>query len=172
MTAAASQPDGITLYTVVLLKHAGRYLLLRRADTKPFAPGRWTGIGGKVEPDELGHLQAAALRELDEETGIRLHDVQHFALRRVLLHTRDDSTLTILLYFTGELAQTILPPCSEGTLAWVTPEGLPALDVIDSTRPVLPLLIDDLARDPLGREHVRLGVSRQCAGTIVQLAWV
>nr|HPL28990.1 NUDIX domain-containing protein [Anaerolineae bacterium] len=116
-----AQPNTLAAYTVVMLQHDGRYLLLRRAESKRFAPGRWTGIGGKVERDELGDLQAAALRELAEESGIAAHDVSHFVLRRALLLARPGGSLTLLLYYTGTLVALVLPPCPEGTLAWVTP---------------------------------------------------
>ncbi|MGH3578040.1 MAG: NUDIX domain-containing protein [Mycobacterium sp.] len=43
----------------------GRLLLVRLADT-----GRWATIGGAVEPDESP--EEAALRETDEEAGVRV----------------------------------------------------------------------------------------------------
>ena len=155
----APAPNALAAYTVVLLRHAGRYLLLQRAATKRFAPGRWTGIGGLVEDGEFGDLRAAALRELREETGIEAAAVDAFTLRRALLHARPGGPLTVLLYFTGSLRAGLLPDCPEGTLAWVAPDELAGLDVIETTRPVLPLLIADEARDPAGGEPVRLGIA-------------
>ncbi len=167
-----AKPDEIGIYTVIVLEHAGRYLLLRRANCKRFAPGRWTGVGGRVEPSELGCLRAAALRELRDETGITPEEITHFVARRALLHLRDGHTLTLLLYFTGGLAKAVLPPCSEGTLAWVGPEGIAGLDVIESTQRVLPLLLDDCDRDPQGREQLWLGVARYRNGALTDVMWV
>jgi len=153
------RPNGLEIFTVVLLHHNGRYLLLQRAASKRFAPGRWTGIGGHVEPHEWNTLREAALRELGEESGIQEQDLEHLVLRRVLLHARPNDPLTLLLYFTAELRQAILPACNEGALHWKSVADLPALDVIESTHAVLPLLIADLQRDPSGQEPVQLGVA-------------
>jgi 8-oxo-dGTP diphosphatase len=147
------------IYSVILLNHANEYLLLQRATTKQFAPNRWTGIGGSVEPEELNNLRASALRELQEETNILEAEVDNFTLRRVLLHARMNDQLTMLLYFTGSLDAYTLPECTEGMLAWIAPTQLSELDIIESTRPVLPLLIEDMQRDPTGLERTRLGVA-------------
>ena len=77
--------------------------MLERAATKRMHPGLWTGMGGRVEADEMGDLTASALRELHEESGIGARDVTDFALRRVVFHARPGAPLTTLLYFTGTL---------------------------------------------------------------------
>jgi len=41
-----SKLNAFAAFSLILLRHGERYLLLRRAETKRFAPGRWTGIGG------------------------------------------------------------------------------------------------------------------------------
>jgi len=166
-----SRPDDFQAYTVVLLAHAHEYLLLRSAKSKRFAPGLWTGVGGRVESDEFSSLSDSALRELVEETGIRPEQVQDFALRRVLLLTRAEQ-LIMVLYFTGSLEQRLLPPCTEGELAWLPADHLPERDIIPSTRPVLPLLIADQIRDPSGSERIQLGVGHyRPDGTFEEIAW-
>jgi 8-oxo-dGTP diphosphatase len=169
---SAARPDALEAYTVVLLRHADLFLLLQRVETKAFMPGRLTGIGGRVEVGEFENLCSAALRELREETGIREEDVTRFLLRRVLLVARPERALTVLLYFTGWLRTPQLPDCTEGTLAWVRREQFAALDVIESTKPVLPLLVSDQEWDPDGLEPVRLGVgSFRKDGTFGGVVW-
>ncbi|HEU5370352.1 MAG TPA: NUDIX domain-containing protein, partial [Ktedonobacterales bacterium] len=52
-----------------------RVVLLHRAAWKSFAPLRWTGIGGRLEGAEVDEPMTGALRELREETGLRLADL-------------------------------------------------------------------------------------------------
>jgi 8-oxo-dGTP diphosphatase len=172
-TSRRTKPNAVEAYTVVVLCHQQAYLLLQRAPTKRLWPNRWTGVGGRVESDEFRDLEKAALRELVEETGITSQDVRQFSLRRILLHARLQSSLTLLLYYTGTLQERILPMCTEGTLAWVSAEELPQLAVIGSTRPVLPLLIADYERDPNGYEAIRLGIANfQGDGEVASLVWL
>jgi 8-oxo-dGTP diphosphatase len=163
-------PDAFVAYTVVLLADGARYLLLHRSPAKAFMPGRWTGIGGLVEPHEHGALRAAALRELQEEAGIGAASVRHFAFRRVLLHARAGGPLTVLLYYTGEWSAPDPPACTEGTLYWVSREQFAQLDVIDTTRPVLPLLADDMRRDPAGASAPLIGVAVH-RGAAAEVFW-
>lgn len=155
---AASEVNGLAAFTVSLLEHGGQFLLLQRAASKRVHPRRWTGLGGRVEPDEFADLHASALREVWEEAGLGAEAVEGFVLRRALLHAQNPGHLTLLLYFTGHLRLDILPPCPEGQLQWVAEETFGELDIIPSSRDVLPLLAGDHRRDPDGREGVRLGL--------------
>ena len=166
------KPNGAALYTIIVLRHGGEYLLLERAATKRMHPGLWTGMGGRVEAGEMGDLTASALRELYEESGIGAHDVTAFTLRRVVFHARPGAPLTTLLYFTGTLTTRVLPSCPEGILAWVSPEQLPDLPLIDNARPLLPLLIADQARDPAGSDPLALGLARFTSdGSFLDILW-
>ena len=138
--------NAVACYSMILLTCESRYLLLQRSANKRFAPGRWTGLGGRVEPHEFDDLQSAARRELMEETGLTPDALSDLKLRRVLLHNRPGTPLTILLYFTGRLTEPVIPACPEGTLHWMTQENISSLDVIENTAEVIPLLIDDLAK--------------------------
>jgi 8-oxo-dGTP diphosphatase len=170
--APTVEPNQLTVYTVVLLERAQHYLLLRRSEAMRWNPGRWTGVGGRVEADELDDLRSAALRELFEETGIAEPEVTRFAFRRALLHAWPTRlSMVLLLYFTGSVATAALPSCPEGTLAWVAATEFAALDVIDSTRPVLPLLVADMVRDPMGLEPLRVGVAPVVGGLPGEILW-
>jgi 8-oxo-dGTP pyrophosphatase MutT (NUDIX family) len=111
------------------------------------------------------------LRELREETGIVESELTCFTLRRVLFHNRPNEPITVLLYFTGVLAEYKLPECSEGVLQWLTPEQIANVDVIETTRAALPLLMQDIDRDPFGLEPVRLGVADYGGGTLTRVLW-
>ena len=120
-------------------------LLLQRASWKTFAPNRWTGLGGKVEPSELGDLDASARRELLEEADLTPADVSDLRLLRCLTFHHPVEGLVCLLYYVGEYHSNRIPSCNEGSLAWVHPSQLSNLDLIENTAQVLPLLALDVA---------------------------
>ncbi len=139
-----------------------RVVLLRRAPWKAFAPNRWTGIGGRVEAGEA--VEAAARRELEEETGLRPGDVGGLDYLALV----DDPIGVRLAYFAGTLSREELPACSEGTLHWVETGALSELDIIENTRLCL---LDLLAgRVPAGRP-ARGRFERDARGTLVGLRW-
>lgn len=177
-------PDAFRLYTTIFLHHrlnhrparaaAGtRWLLLRRGLDKRLAPGRWTGLGGRVEASELDALQASALRELHEETGLAAADLATpLTLRRALYHDRPGEPLTGLLYFTGALPDARVPPCTEGSLQWHPPAAFASLDIIETTATALPRLVADVARDPDNRAGVHLGFAHYPdAGSPPRVRW-
>ena len=169
---SSERAPAIAAFSLILLRCGGCYLLLRRNPDKRFAPGKWTGLGGRIEPNELGDPGAAALRELAEEAGLAQEEIAHFTPRRALLHNRPGESLTLLLAFTGELENEVQPACPEGTLHWVEPEDLATLELIDNAAVMLPLLIEDMARDPAGDEPVRAGAAHyEPDGTLSRVSW-
>ena len=152
----APVPVSLDVRTVVVLFHHERLLLLQRAAWKKFAPGRWTGLGGKVESHELGDLVSAARREMFEETDLRPDEVSPLQVRRLLLFHHPIEQAVSLVYVTGTTTSDRLPSCNEGTLSWIEPEDLASLDLIENTARVLPLLIQD-ART--GDQRIHCGVA-------------
>ena len=174
-TEASTEPhasQGIACFSMILLSCENRYLLLQRAESKRFAPGKWTGLGGRVEPDELDDVHSAALREVSEETGLGADQVADFSLRRVLLHNRPGAPITLLLYFTGGLSQPVTPECDEGSLHWLSEDEIAQLDVIENTAEVLPLLIDDLSAAPQGADRPLVGAAHyRVDGELERIVW-
>lgn len=174
MDDSVQAPNGVEIFTMLLLRQGSYYLLLERAASKRIAPGFWTGLGGRVEPDELADLTASALRELNEEIGINADQLDNLRLRRALLLARPAQSFTLLVYFTGELKASDVQSlaCTEGTLHWIQPRLLASLRLIDNAALVIPLLIEDTERDPAGREPVRLGAAAYAAnGSLQRIVW-
>lgn len=67
--------DGPALAVSVALERDGKFLLVLRAN--PPAQHMYAFPGGRVDPDET--LEEAALRELEEETGLKASNARAFA---------------------------------------------------------------------------------------------
>lgn len=94
--ARADRP-AVTVDVVILTVRAGRLeVLLVRRDHAPFA-GMWGFPGGLVRPDES--LEAAALRELRQETGASGADVYLEQLYTFGEPTRDPRTRVITVVY-------------------------------------------------------------------------
>lgn len=164
--------DSLETYTISLLRNADRFLLLQRSPAKRLFPGRWSGLGGKVEADEFDRLRAAALREVAEESGITPDEIRDYCLRRSLLVSRPRQPLRLLFYFTGTIERTAAPACTEGTLFWKRAAEFEKLDIIETTRPALYDLIADMDRDPQGNELPKIGHSVFAPdGAFRQIVW-
>ena len=62
-----------TPVVTVFLRHRGEVLLLRRSEDVGSYPGQWGAVAGHVEDEDPS---ASALREIEQETGLREADVQ------------------------------------------------------------------------------------------------
>ncbi len=151
--------DSLEAYSVAVLRHKDRFLLLQRSPDKQFAPGKWTGLGGHVEIDEYSRLRTSALREVQEEAGILPQDIRNFVLRRAVLVSRPFQPFRVILYFTGVLDRFVTPTCPEGILSWKYQAEFDSLDIIETTRPILDLLIDDMRKDPNGIGRPKTGIA-------------
>lgn len=132
---------GINEFTVIFLINNNppdKVILLKRAANKKFAPGFYTGIGGKVgDLSEFINesVLESAYRELSEETKGKLNkdniNLKEFA--RCIF----ESGLK-LYYFWSIYNANTLPKVfhSEGILAWVSTGDLLQQDIIPTTKAV------------------------------------
>jgi 8-oxo-dGTP diphosphatase len=139
--------DDVRSVVFLLSSDYRRVVLLERATWKSFAPGRWTGIGGRLEGEEVSDLARGALREVQEETGLTLDDLRAW---RFVADVLDPGAGVRLVYFTAVFPQETLPPCSEGTLHWVSITEYARYDLIENTRVVLDALLEQGLADADG----------------------
>ena len=146
-------PEAPVVAVGVLLLDAGRVLLVQRG--RPPQVGKWTVPGGGVELGET--LEAAALRELHEETGLscRLGPIVE-VLDRVL--RSDDDRIEyhyVILDFLGSAPEGALRAASDSTDArWVPLDDLDRYDTTDGLAPVIRRAAELLERGDPGPVRV------------------
>lgn len=115
----------LTVDAIVIAKKNGRQqILLIQRGREPFA-GVWALPGGFIEMEET--LEQACIRELSEETGVRLDSVKQFHTFDAVDRDPRHRTISVVFYaFLNEITK------AEGSddainAAWFPVEKLPAL---------------------------------------------
>jgi len=98
--------------TLIMLRNEDHFLLLKRL--KPPHQGRYTPVGGKLDPHE--RPLEAAIRELREETGIELESL---TFAGILTETSPVKYNWICYAYVADIERVPPPPCNEGELEWV-----------------------------------------------------
>jgi 8-oxo-dGTP pyrophosphatase MutT (NUDIX family) len=119
--------------TLVFLRRDARVLLIEGGPTKWFA-GLLNGVGGSVEPDE--DVMSAALRECEEETGLRparldLGAVVHVSAEPVVM----------LFVFVGDAPPGDARAGDEGKLVWLRED-----EIAGAASRIVPDLVELLPR--------------------------
>lgn len=91
---------------VLVFNRQGDLLLQKRSEDKDIQPGRWdTSVGGHLAPGET-YLEAA-LREMEEELGIRGIPLEFLYSSRIRNRVESENVGTFLGRFDGEV---VFPP--------------------------------------------------------------
>ncbi|MFJ9948268.1 NUDIX domain-containing protein [Kitasatospora sp. NPDC091207] len=121
---AAAETDGVERFVVAAVITDGDRTLFLRRPAGEFLAGLWELPSGKVEKGE--GIERALLREVDEETGLRIDVVEkylgHFD------HTSGSGALTRQLTFEVTVARTGPVTLTEHDAhEWAGPGGIPAV---------------------------------------------
>ncbi len=124
-------------------------LLLKHAADKRVFPNRYNGVGGHIERGE--DPLSGARREIKEETGL---DVRDLRLRAVYNIDAGAATGILLFVFTAVSESRAVVEDREGSLHWVAPDDLFALDLVDDLPVLLPRILALQPTDPPLFVHV------------------
>ncbi len=130
------------LATLCYAVHKDQVLMLHRS--KEPNKGLWIAPGGKLEFDESP--QECALRELEEETGLRGRAPK---LRGIITEVspRQDYQWLIFIFVTRQIKGSMIDceqlDCPEGLLAWVPIDQVPDLPIPGADAIFFPHIIGD-----------------------------
>ena len=126
--------------TLCYIENNGEYLMLYRNKKKnDDNAGKWLGIGGKFEADETA--DECCVREVFEETGIRLRGFHFYGVIRFRATTYEDEDMYLYSSDDFELPAE-LPDCNEGELKWIPQDELMSLPMWEGDRAFLQKILD------------------------------
>lgn len=125
------------LATLCYLKRDGQTLMLHRTK-KPndTHAGKWTGLGGKLEPGETP--EACVSREVREECGLELQAPQFRGVLTFPAFAHGEDWYVFV--FVGRDFAGALSPSSEGELSWIPDDRLLHLNLWAGDRHFLAVL--------------------------------
>lgn len=118
----------LRLMAVAMLFNGNDMLMMKRSPSRTLSPGNWAGIGGHLEPAEIGDPRAACLREVEEETGLRPEDIEGLELRYILLRL-NGTDLRQQFVYVGRSKRRDVATTEEGELHWIPREEILHRDI-------------------------------------------
>lgn len=136
--------------TLSFVMNGDAVLLLKRAAHKRVFPNQYNGLGGQVERDE--DLYSSALREIEEESGLRAHSLK---LRSIHNIDAGRSTGILLFVFTAvSETRTLRRDCPEGRLEWIPKDRVFELDLVEDLPDLLARIFAMDDEQPPAYAHV------------------
>jgi 8-oxo-dGTP diphosphatase len=121
-----------------LIWSKGKVLLLKRAKDKKVDPGKYSGIGGKVEPGE--DFYTAILREIKEETGIeKFKTIRVFSITQHPYPPTNAEWVNVYFYVEIDKARKILPN-NDGEFHWINPTDVANLLMVEDLKEYIKIL--------------------------------
>ncbi len=130
--------------TLCFITYGTEVLLLRGGPHKRLWAGRYNGVGGHIEPGE--DIYSATQREIQEETGLSVHDLR---LRGIVHVDAGDPEVGILFFiFTAQADSRTVGTSPDGELIWWPADRLPTADLVEDLPIVLPRVLAMAADAP------------------------
>lgn len=132
------------------ITHGDDILLMKRAAHRRIFPNRYNGVGGHIEQGE--DPQTAAIREIQEETGLDVEQVQLCGIHNI--DAGADTGILMFVFKAVAISREFADPGIEGTLHWVGQADVLALDLVEDLPMILPRVLDMQQNDPPYFAHV------------------
>lgn len=136
--------------TLIFILHEDAVLMMKRAPHRRVFPNRYNGLGGHIERGE--DPAAGALREITEESGLRVH-----SLRLRSIHNIDaggETGIILFVYTAISEGRAVKSDGAEGNLQWIPRERLEELDLVEDLPQLLPRILAMADDDPPLSVHV------------------
>ena len=140
----------VSARTLIFLTHGDEILLMKRAAHKRVFPNQYNGLGGHIERNE--DPAAAALREVHEESGLRVHSLRLRGIHHI--DAGADTGIMLFVYTAISDARALQSDTDEGALHWVPRDKLDELDLVEDLPMLLPRVLDMKDDDPPYSAHV------------------
>ncbi len=118
-------------------------LLLKGAPNKGIWADKYNGVGGHVERDE--DLYNAALREIEEETGLKVSNLQLAGI--VNINAGRTAGIGMFVFRTGTTTR-LVQPSAEGELEWIPVSDFAGLELVEDLPVILPRVFKMKTGDP------------------------
>ena len=127
---------------VLLVDRRGWVLLQERDEHPAIDPEKWSLCGGHLEPDEEYH--AGALRELEEETGIRMehHELELWTEIEIFNEAYDSVATMQVFVGATELTDGDIVLGEGRQIVFVDPAVAPTLDLSPTAGRIVPAFLD------------------------------
>lgn len=109
------------MMATAMLFNGNDLLMMKRSLTRTLNPGMWAAVGGHLEPEEINDPQAACLREIFEETGLRETDITNLHLQYILIRLNQHEIRQQFIYTARTTRRDVLQT-DEGVLHWIPRE--------------------------------------------------
>jgi 8-oxo-dGTP diphosphatase len=123
--------------TLCFVLNGDDVLMMKRGPNRRIFPNRYNGVGGHVERDE--DILTSARREILEETGLHVRDVQLRAVYNV--NAGQPSGIAVFVFTAWSDSRDFVANV-EGTLHWMNRDGLLSLELVDDLPTLLPRILD------------------------------